>query len=287
MSRLYLCLNCNNHIPSSVDRCPHCGRWCPPPNVRAAEDPDEYSALEDRYQTARTEAATRGADEAVNNFEAALANTVVVISRSLAEVERLATSDNELYATYYQLTEAEIRLPEGNKWDILRAVTDSALFPGYKKHIRFAALSLDGVGLSNYGECWLVFRTDMIAHRASVFEENSVMFMKHRNVEVYDTPTLPKGYRATWENRHKLCVAKLAGSIDSTTRADEYSGLLLRQGATSEEDEFVEVHIWGPMTARTIERVTFTPRKNTIQNVRIKALRQRLEKTGATLKVKR
>ena len=102
-----------------------------------------------------------------------------VIARPAHEILRLATSQNEIYGTFYNLIGAGLRLPEGGKWDILRGVVDSALFPNYKEDIRFAALSLNGVGLSNYGEYSIMLRTDLIAHRASVFEENSILFMKH------------------------------------------------------------------------------------------------------------
>ena len=54
----------------------------------------------------------------------------------------------------------------------MRVFADDALFPGYKEQIRFAALSLDGKGLSSYGECTLILRDHMIAHRASVLEGN-------------------------------------------------------------------------------------------------------------------
>jgi hypothetical protein len=58
----------------------------------------------------------------------------------------------------------------------------------------------------------------------------------------------------------------------------------LQQGATSEEDEFVEVHIWGPMTVRTIAEVAFKPRAKRAQRAIIKALGERLVKAGVRIK---
>jgi hypothetical protein len=169
------CSACGNSFHLSQPHCPHCGRPGLYGNVYAAEIAEEVGALEERYQTAKRDAATRGAKAALNDFETALFNSQAVIARPVNEVQRLANSDNELYATYYQLQDAPIRLPTGEKWDVLRVIADSALFPNYKEEIRFGALSLDGLGVSNYGECFIVLRTDMIAHRASVFEENSVL----------------------------------------------------------------------------------------------------------------
>jgi len=252
------------------------------PNVHAAEQAAERSALVKRYDSAFREATARKADRSLHSFETALADSRAVIARSASELLRLATSDNEIYSTYYGLLSAGIRLPSGSKWDVLRGVVDSALFPNYKEHIRFAALSLNGVGLSNYGEYSIALRSDMIAHRATVFHENSIVFMKHQGIKVAEVDKLPPGYRATWAERGKLCVAKLYGSIDASTPPDEYCTLLLRQGKTSAEDDFVEVHIWGLMTVRTIEQVTLTnPRA--VSRATIKTINAKLTKANVRL----
>jgi hypothetical protein len=252
--------------------------------VRAAEDPEECAELEVRYQSAQTEAANRSASANLKDFEAAITHTVVVIARSVNEVQRLATSDKEVYATFHQLVGAGIKIPEDNKWDTVRVLTDHALFPGYKEQIRFAALSLDGIGLSNYGACSIVFRTDMIEHRTSVFEENSTLFMKHHNIEIWNADKLPRGYRATWKDRGKLCIAKLSKKIHAGTQSSDYPKLLLRQGTTPGEDEFVEAHICGPMTARTMQLVTFSPHRNPPERVIIEALKEMLDKIGVLVK---
>lgn len=276
------CAECSHDFSFSSERCPHCGRPGLYPNVDAANDAAEVAALERRYISAKQEAQTRGATTAVDLFQAEVGNSQAVIARPAGEFQRLSTSDNEVYATYYQLLNAGVKLQMGEKWDALRRVADDALFTGYREHIRFAALTLDGLALPHYGECFIVLRAEMIAHRASVFEENSVLFMKHHGVKMEDAYRLPKGYRATWDERPKLGVAKLAGRIDASTPPGAYSGLLLRPGATPEEDDFVEVHIWGPMTIRTVERVTFNPRERTPRAV-IKSHQQRLAKFGVAV----
>jgi len=171
------CTYCRNAIPINQERCPHCAQPGLFPNVNAAVLPAEQEALEKRYAVALSEASKKGVLDKVNRFESAMAESRAVIARSANELLRLVTSDNEMYTTHYRLIESEIRLPKGDKWDILRAVVDSALFPNQMKNIRFAALSLDGTGLSHYGECSMTLRSAMIEHRASVFEENSIVFM--------------------------------------------------------------------------------------------------------------
>jgi len=283
MSKSRPCDDCGNNIPQSLSLCPHCGRPSLPPNVAAASDANEFEALEKRYVKAKADSKAVGTLGSVDNFETAVSSSVAVMARSLNELQRLAKSDNELYATYYDLIEAGVRVPDGEKWDVVRVVADSALFPGYKEQIKFAALSMDGIGLKNYGECSIVLRTDMIAHRATVFEENSVLFMKRHNVRISDADQLLPGYRATWNNRGMLCVAKLHSMIDPTADPARYSAILLRSGRTSEEDEFVEVHVWGPMTVRTMERVSIIGPNRRAKRAIMNALKEGLARAGVGL----
>jgi hypothetical protein len=266
------CPECTNEIPQPAERCPHCGEpgyfW----NVIEANEPSESAALDRRYQTAKAKAVSRGADVRLQNFENAIARCQAVIVRPEHDVLRLATSTRQLYGTYYQQIEAELRLPDGDKWDAFREIADTVLFPHYKKDIRFGALSLDGIGVLNYGSCSITLRDEMISHRASVFEENSARFVERQGTKI------PKGYRAAWNDRSRLCVAKLSGEIDSATGSDKYSGLLLRQGTSSDDDEFVEVHIWGPMTVLTMEKVIITAPGSHQQTTIRKAIEFKLTK---------
>jgi len=247
------CKDCGLPVPLGRSDCPHCGRPSLFPNVQAAELDGEQSALAARYRAAIEDAESRGCGEVLRAFESAAGAAQAVLTRPFADVERLASSDRQLQPTYYQLLEAEARLPYGDRWDKLRRLADAALFPGYEKDIRFAALSLDGTGLPSYGECSLVLREDMIAHRASVFDENSALLMERW---AYNPPM---GLRAVWQARALLCVAKLAGELRPDTQEEEFAKLLLSPGTDPENDCFVEVHIWGSMSGWTLERVVFTP----------------------------
>ena len=280
------CKCCGNDIPLSQERCPHCAQPGLFPNVLAAQLPEEKTALENRYNTAIEQAKLKGSDTALCNFEnTVLSDSKAVINRSLAEITRLANSNKELYTTYYLLIESEIRLPSGDKWDTLRAIADDALFPGYKKDIRFAALSIDGLGLFNYGECTLVLKDKMIAHRASVLEENSVIFMETQKILMSQAHKLPQGYRATWDERGKLCATKAASNIAPDTQTKHFADILLRQGKTTAEDKFVEAHIWGPMSARTFDRVIVKKPKRRTARAIFKALQEKLVKIGVKVEV--
>lgn len=270
------CHDCGFEIPPEKNHCPHCGRPGLFPNVRAAQSAAEATALDERYQRALQDAAARGAGGAVADFEAAVGKAKAVMSRPFRELDRLASSDKELFSTFYKLLDAEVRLPHGNQWDGLRRLADEALFPGYKEEIRFAALTLDGAGLPSYGECSFLLRDDMIAHRASVFEENSTLFAKRHSYE------LPPGYRASWSERAKLGTAKLAHELEAATTPDRFPAILLRAGATGEDDHFIEAHIWGPLSARSLERVFWKPSGKYKKAFRLE-LRDRLRKVAVEL----
>lgn len=272
------CSFCDNEVPPPAQACPHCGRpgnfW----NVIDANKTEERAALERRYQAAKNDAIARKVEAELARFENAVADSKATISRYYSEVLRLVSNTRQLYGTYYQLRDAGLRLPDGSEWDIVRQLADNVLFPDYKEQIRFGTLTLDGLGLLNYGDCSIVLREKMIADRTSVFEENSALFMERHEIKVSRKPNLPKGYRAPWSERAKLGLAKLHRRIDSTTTPDKYSQILLKGGATSERDDFIEVHIFGPMTVLTMERVVVMTPQTSKRATIVRAIKSKLAK---------
>jgi len=279
-----ICQHCGSDIPLAAERCPHCALPGLFPNVRAAEDPQEMKALQTRYDAAIARAKVRGCEPIARCFEQTMRQTRAVINRPLGEVQRLARSDDELYATYYQLCDSGVRISQGDVWDKRRRATDEVLFSGYKEKIRFGALTADGRGVWHYGDFAVVLKDAMIAHRTSVLEENSVMFMQRHKILVYDADALPRGYRAVWGEREKVCLAKLADRLHAQTTDAEHSQILLKQGAKPEEDDFVEVHIWGPLTRQCFERVV--TRKANLRRaakVLLRDLKEQLEPMGVSV----
>jgi len=70
-----------------------------------------------------------------------------------------------------------------------------------------------------------------------------------------DAEHLDRGHRAIWDERTQLCVAKLASKLPAVASSNDFPGLILEQGATTSDDRFVELHIWGSLTIRSVERV--------------------------------
>lgn len=255
-TRMETCGRCANDLPDTADHCPHCAWPLSFPNVRRVERPEEVSKLEQRYDGAVKDLERRGCADIARKFVAKAAATRAVIGRPVEEALRLAKSDEQAYASYWDLLHAGVRIPGGSRWDWLRGVADGALFKSYRDKIRFASLSVDGACLPHYGEVSLELSEPMIAHRATVFEENSAIFFdRHRDVEESEGFA---GRRARWADRGKLALAKHAPQLSSTSTEADFASILLHPSfdpAHPEDDVFIEVHIYGSLTRRSLSRV--------------------------------
>ncbi|MEP6670070.1 MAG: hypothetical protein ABJF10_13000 [Chthoniobacter sp.] len=250
------CNDCGEPLLASASLCPHCGRPSLFPNVNAASSAEETAAFNVRFDKAQQDLKNRAAETKAAEFVAVVEKAEVIINRYFGELYRLAWSDDQIYATYYQKIHAGLQLPETDRWNRLRAIADTILFGEInKQQIRFSALSLDNAGLEKYGDCAMTVKRAMIEHRATIFDENSVVFMKRHGITGTDDFQIPPGHRTTWARRVDLCVAKLAHRILPPTGQDEFDKILLSSGNKPEEDEFVEVHIWGPLTIRSFQSV--------------------------------
>jgi hypothetical protein len=249
------CSKCGFEYYYTLERCPHCAFPGNYSNVQIASQKSEVDAVDRRYDKAKRGADKRGCAQAFGDFTNWLQNSRVVVARSRADIERLAASDRSVQGTYYDLTDAGLVLPDGSLWEVLRRPADEVLFPSYREKIRFGALSADGIGVINYGHFWMTMRTDFIDERTTVFDQNSVTFVGEKRLKAASASL--QGHRGTWSNRSKLAAAQLAAQIAASTRPDEFPSILIKQGATTGTDRYIEAQIWGGVTVRTIESVKF------------------------------
>jgi hypothetical protein len=241
------CPTCGTEVRAHEKDCPSCASFCWFPNVRKAEEAEELEALEERYRAARATALSRDREPAFLAYESALADSVAVVCRSVDYVKSLLSSESEVYISFYKQRSSGGRRAEDTPIETQREATDVRLFPSYHQEIRFAALSLDGMGVLSYGRCSLVLKSTVIAHRATVFWENSVDFCNR--VCPDQTKPIPPGYRAPWPSRAKLAATKAELGLDRQTTHEEFSRILL------EGNLFVEVHIHGPLNRNSFDRL--------------------------------
>lgn len=274
---------CGVPIPNHIRFCTNCSADVGFPNVRAAQDHAETAALQARCETARVSAKAGKYDLMLQQFVQAIRGSKAVINRDIGRAQLLLSNDNVLYNTFYQEVQSQARVPANNPFDHGRASVDSALFPLYHEEIRFAALSLDGKGLPKYGALTMILKEGIIKDRATVFEENSMVFCARHQV-VAGSP-IPPGYRAVWIERHLLAEAKLYFELTPSTTPNQFPQILLQEGAGSADDNFIEVHIHGSFGRHGLERVTCPlPIKKADQAI-LKSLQSKLKKINVPVEI--
>jgi hypothetical protein len=213
-------------------------------------------------------------------------HSVAVMSLSINDLQVCADSERKVFSTYYERVQAGLQIPSGGKWDVLRGVAEHSLYQHQKNHIRFAALSLDAIGVKNYGACHLTLATRMIEHRTSVYEANNVIFtVFEQAAKMSDAMKLEAGHSSDWDHRAALCLAKLASKLTATTQKDDFPRLLIEQGATTEDDKFVELHVWGPITIRTVAAITIVRQRNRPSKTDLKDLNRKTTPFGIKVEI--
>jgi hypothetical protein len=214
---------------------------------------DERTALASRLTAARVSANARRALAILDDFGQSIATSQAVLARSLGDLDAFVKNENALYVSFHSQVRAKSRVPENNSWDRGRMAAESTVHPNYSEEINYSALSLDGFGVLWWGEYSIILKESHIANRTSVFEENPFLFCeRHR---VFAGRPAPPGYRASWGSRQELAMAKLVEKVSTSTQADQYASILLNQGTSRAEADFIECHTYGPLHRNSISRV--------------------------------
>jgi hypothetical protein len=237
--------------------CPSCGKHCGYPNLRRANEPGEVLALEQRFAAQEDRATTRDCAQLFAEFVASAGGSQAVMSRIDKVALSLLENENSLWRSFYDQVSSGLRRPEETPIEDQRSLADERLFPKYRNEICFAALSLNGLGPAYYGTCSVTFTEELIAHRASVFEENGLSFVRKLGFG-----PVPSGSRAPWNRRGQLAGAKLGGKITPGLTSSDFEGLLMSQDPEDRDPEFIEVHVYGALHRSAISRIRFWPIKH-------------------------
>lgn len=250
---MLICGKCGSEISDIEEKCSTCGGHAGPPNVRAAERNEERAALEDRYGKAIENAKANGSHPSLEKFDENMRRTSVVINVDLDFLRHFITNDKAMYSNYNLAVKGEVRKSAAGKDDRHRRTIEAAMFGGFAEEIRYAALSLDGSGLKSWGPYSIKLREVAVSDRSTMLEDNSYSFIPKHGIQPGED--IPPGYVATWRERHKLAVAKLAGQISSGTSEAEYPKILMSNTGDRATDDYVEVHIYGGFDNKAVESV--------------------------------
>lgn len=266
------CEFCNEKIVIGVQVCPHCGRPSLFPNVLLANMPEEIDALTLRFEQQKLHSKNTGNEAALDELSFCVSSSTACKGMPRWELERLLASDTATGATYYEQIAGNARIPDDNRWDRLRRIADASFFQCFGSKINFAALSTAGNWLQSYGDGAIFFKETMIGYRSTVFEQNTATWVDENNGDL----TIPYGFRASWPNRDKLAIAKLGEKAQDGCA--DFDSLLLSCGATSGDDEFMEVHIYGGFTIRSAESIIV--KKGSISEIGRLDILDRMNKLG-------
>ena len=281
------CLDCGYDFPFHETYCSHCARPQRFPNVEAARLQSELDALEFRYEQSRLSAATRGCSDVVDRFEQEVQKSRPVICCTLEKIEPLSSNHHDLFQTYHHLqalrSRASSPVSGDPDWDTVRPMVETAVFGEQnKRQIHYASLSLTDTGSPYYGECAILLKESMIAHRTSVYEKNSIAFFFENLEQLRQIPPIPYGHRSIWDHRAKLAVAKLADRLNANTKAVDFQEILLKPSQKWTDDQFIELHVFGPLTLRSFAKVTMTNCNVSDRGAQLrrKVLEERLTRAG-------
>jgi hypothetical protein len=221
--------------------------------VILASRPDELAALDERYRQSALNAATRSVTGLFQDFQAEAKLSKAVLNCSVEFAVWFFSNEDVLHASYYEQLIGGARQPAKIEYDRHRAAVDAILFGTYAREVNFAALSLDGKGLTSYGPISIQLKDVAIASRATLLEENSYAFIARHGLVPGKPP--PTGYITTWDRRDILASVKVEPRLDAHTTVDAFPALLLTSTSNRRDDCYVEVHICGPFNFRAVERV--------------------------------
>jgi hypothetical protein len=224
--------------------------------VRYAEDPAEVAALEAKFSEALNAARNDGSESALLAFKEAADHSSAITVMSPGDLlPLLAKKKNKLWVSYYKQTRhAGARVAEANKWDMNRGSNDEKVNPQYYDELNYAALSLTDHGSGWYGGCHIKLRDARIASRTSVFWANPFQFLKDPKLE--PDQMVPPGFRASWNRRGMLAVAKLHDRIKRETGPAEFPDILLEPDSGRGDTDFVEAHIYGSVAPTAFAKVS-------------------------------
>jgi len=261
--------------------CPHCGRPQFFPNVDIANSQLEQDKVDLRLENVRQECANNGCLDQFDLFLKLTSSADAIFACPLEKLHREIASGTELFETFYDLERLRLRAstPRDLNWRKLRPQAEIELL-GSHDHLdklHYASLSLDWESLSNYGDCVVKLSESMISHRATCFEGNTaIVYAFEHDFSQY--------LRCSWSVRGKIAAATMGAKLTTESKETEFPQILVLTGASSLEDEFVEVHIFGPMTARTFEEVRFkTDNHKPSDAVYLEAIKEKLSNASVVI----
>lgn len=245
---------CQAENERNADICRECGGSLGFVNVNLLSDPYFQNGLDERYNavTAKSVAAE------TQRFEAIVVSEGKAIINMPSELLYLLVNENEDYLSYQRGVEQGKLLKKAFLNDRIRCMVESAFYGFDGRNIVYAALALDGNGVSSYGDASVVLRTKNIEKRATVFEKDTLVLFDELTEQGWKVKEIiPAGHCGTWYERAKIAAIKHGTQIESSHQTADFAALILKSNGERTNDEFIELHIFNRVNPANFEKVTF------------------------------
>lgn len=241
---------CGERVSYEKVRCSN-NHFVGTPNVRVAKS--MRSSLQGHFSQAEAAALEGGLVEELSRLILKLDGSVATIS--LSEAATLNILNGDVYKNYWATLNDKQRAVAMRQHHADRDKVDSAVHTAYKEGIIDAALSPDGYGLPSYGAVCITIKAKSIEKVSSLLRDNAYRFYTDYGLGALSAIE-PPGWRATWDDRGLLGVAKLARGLTPGCSDEEIGSLILTSANDRSGDAFIEVHIYRhELTANDIETV--------------------------------
>jgi len=248
-----ICSECGAALLNTMRHCPTCRADAGAPNVRRCRTDENLKALTARFEAAQSRAYANGCSKEFRTFlEQTEKKSGVVVSMPARVARDILCDPREIYVNYETLVGDNIRKASGSTSDQHRCAVAGRLFGSYARYIIYGTLSLNEEGLPTYGDVHCRLRSITISRRTSFLETNSYRFVEDHQVSFGGS--LPLGYMACWNYRHRLVLAKLADSLSIGQGESDWQALLVQSdGKERKNDNYVEAHIYEGFDRNAIE----------------------------------
>lgn len=218
-----------------------CGHLVGFPNHRKATS--EQADLQARYDDATFELKRKNLEALQQSLEQIAESSLPVISMSYATCLDLMLEKK--YVNYFNKMKRGERDPAKEVFHADRMKVGHVLYPNHFEFLHYAVLSPNRKGLPNYGDISVTWNVSewYLEPRSSLLEKNEFHFFNQHGLAPLGA-TVPCGYRAIWQDRTKLVVAKIAPQLNAGTSQADLPGLLLKTASNRNDDEFVEIVIY-------------------------------------------
>lgn len=253
------CPDCGTAVACNERYCPSCTCDLGAPNVRECSAAGECRQLQKRFDDAKSEATKNKAEREWRFFRDCVKNESGVVIAMPAQIARSLVSDpRTVYANYEALVGSTLRRPATPDNDRHRKAVAGLLFGQTDSQIRYGCLAIANEALASYGDVACGLRPETVKKRTTFLEENSYDFVRRHGLE--PGKPIPAGFRAVWENRDKLALAKLGRKLKRGQRREELRGLLIQSSGDRTSDQFIEAHVYGGFTVEAVEMMTKIPK---------------------------